>query len=72
MSLRLFIGIRIPTPLHERLEALQSGRPVPQAVAGQGGPGNGCEFGRFKTRVQFQKVIACCSLVAHATGSLGG
>lgn len=33
MSLRLFTGIRIPTPLHERLEALQSGVPGARWVA---------------------------------------
>jgi len=30
-----------PAEMQEKLEALQSGRPVSQAVAGQGGPGNG-------------------------------
>lgn len=33
MTLRLFTGIRIPTPLHERLEALQSGVPGAKWVA---------------------------------------
>lgn len=33
MTLRLFIGIRIPAPLHERLEALQSGVPGAKWIA---------------------------------------